>query len=679
MALTALPGERVLNVQVQEDFVEKLAAARPAQALAELIWNGLDAEATEVRVESELGPLGQTAIRVTDNGHGMPYEEVEALFANIGGSWKRSSERSKNGKRMLHGKEGRGRFRALALGRVAEWNVIAPSPDGNNVQYKITLIIDSARSVRIGKPHSLPPNAQTGVEVKIIEPYKDWQLSAPGLIQELCEIYALYLTDYPTARIDVAGSRLDPSTLIQLRKTFTLPAIPDGDKALNTTLEVVEWKTRTERMLYLCSTDGFPLHRIAPSIQAPGFEFSAYLRSEYVEQLHAAGVLDLAEMDTRLLASVNEAREELRKHFRARAIENAKTLLDAWKDERVYPYNDEPTNAVQAAERKVFDIVAVNVASSLPEFQSVDAKNRRFQLRMLRQAIERSPEELQLIVGEVLGLPKKKQKELARLLQRTTLSSIISAAKLVADRLDFLLGLEAMLFDSELKKTFKERSQLHRILADNTWVFGEEFALTVSDQSLTEVLRRHLELLGQEIAIDEPVKRLDDSVGIIDLMLSRRVPSAREDEHEHLIVELKAPKVKIGMKETNQIKSYAFAVVEDERFRSVPTRWTFWAVSNELDQFARNEVKEANKPEGLLWESTDRQCNIWVKTWAQILRDCRTRLQLFQKELNHNVDKGASLALLNETYERILKGKDLDSSTDEDATEPEEKNPPTPG
>src|SRR5215469_9198544 len=38
-----MPEDRILEVHAQEDFVEKLTAARPAQALAELIWNGLDA------------------------------------------------------------------------------------------------------------------------------------------------------------------------------------------------------------------------------------------------------------------------------------------------------------------------------------------------------------------------------------------------------------------------------------------------------------------------------------------------------------------------------------------------------------------------------------------------------------------------------------------------------------
>jgi len=71
----------------------------------------------------------------------------------------------------------------------------------------------------------------------------------------------------------------------------------------------------------------------------------------------------------------------------------------------------------------------------------------------------------------VLELPKQKQEDLAKLLRKTSLSAVISSAKMVADRLEFLRGLETMLFDTDLKKHFKERTQLHRILAENTWPF----------------------------------------------------------------------------------------------------------------------------------------------------------------------------------------------------------------
>jgi len=529
---------------------------------------------------------------------------------------------------------------------------------------------DSARTFRLSEPVSVEDDSETGVEVTVSELYKDWNLEAAGLLQELNEIYALYLTQYPKAVVAILGAKLEPSTLIDLRKSFALLPIPNGElPAYQAELEVVEWKTDTERMMYLCNSDGFPLHRIAPGIHAPGFDFSAYLRSRYVSVLHDQGSLDLAELDPRLHEAVENGKEELRNHFKARTSERAQSLVDEWKTEHVYPYPDEePSTPVQAAERIVFDIVATNVATSLPDFQIQDQRNRKFQLRMLRQALERSPADLQLIIGEVLGLSQRKQEELAKLLKRTNLSAIISAAKMVADRLDFLSGLETMLFDPDLKPHFKERTQLHRILADNTWVFGEEFALTVDDQSLTEVLRQHFKKAKREIIINEPVKRLDESKGIVDLMLSRGVPSNREDGLDHLVIELKAPTVKVGSEEINQIKSYAFVVADDERFRGVPARWTFWLVTNDLDKFAAKDVRQADKPEGLVWENHDQNVRIWIKTWAQIIHDCRTRLKIFQKELNHSADRDASLEYLRETYARVLRGVDATAESQDEAS-----------
>ena len=655
-----MPKESIFEVQAQEDFVEKLAAARPAQALAELVWNGLDAEATKVSIEIDRGTLGLKSIRIRDNGHGIGPDEAAALFTHLGGSWKRGARQSKHGKRVLHGEEGKGRFRALALGRVAEWSVTAKNSSDQRVRYLITMIKDSARTFRMTDPELVDDDCEIGVEVTISEPYKDWNLETPGLLQELNEIYALYLTDYSTVRINLLGAKLDPTELIEIRKTIALPSIANGDKPPHSAeLEIVEWKTQTERMLYLCSADGFPLHRILPGIHAPGFDFSAYLRSAYVSELNEQGALGVAELDSRLNDSVESAKTLLREHFKTRTKERLKNLVDEWKTEQVYPYKEEPVTAVQTVERQVFDIVAVNVATSLPDFQTQDQRNRKFQLRMLRHSIERSPEEVQLIVGEVLGLSQRKQEELVRLLRRTTLSAIITASKLVADRLDFVDGLETMLFDSDFKKHFKERSQLHRIIADNTWVFGEEFALTVDDQSLTEVLRKHLKLMKRDIIVDEPVKRIDGTRGIVDLMLSRRVPSNREDEREHLIVELKAPTVKAGQEETGQIKGYAFAVQKDERFKGVPTRWTFWLLVNDMDDYASREVRQSQKPEGLLWETDDPNTRIWVKTWAQVIHDCRTRLKIFQQALNYSADKDASLDYLKETYKRVLRGDEI--------------------
>ena len=115
---------------------------------------------------------------------------------------------------------------------------------------------------------------------------------------------------------------------------------------------------------------------------------------------------------------------------------------------------------------------------------------------MLRQAIERGPDELQKILTQVLDLPKKTRNEFSRLLEEADLANVISASRLVSDRLKFLSGIEHLLYDPETRGLLKERSQLHRMIAEgNTWIFGEEFALTVDDKGLREVLRKHREMI----------------------------------------------------------------------------------------------------------------------------------------------------------------------------------------
>jgi hypothetical protein len=216
-----MSNDKVLQVEAQEDFVERLTVASPAQALAELIWNGLDAEATKISVAVDNSPLGLLhAIRVRDNGHGIPPTDAEELFAHLGGSWKRQANKSKNGKRVLHGKEGKGRFRALALGRVAEWLVTAPNQTKQLVRYQITVIKDSAKQFRITPPSVVDDGIKAGVEVTISEPFKQWKLDIPTILQELNEIYMLYLKEYPGVQISFLGTQLDPTKLILFRKTL---------------------------------------------------------------------------------------------------------------------------------------------------------------------------------------------------------------------------------------------------------------------------------------------------------------------------------------------------------------------------------------------------------------------------------------------------------------------------
>jgi hypothetical protein len=403
-----------------------------------------------------------------------------------------------------------------------------------------------------------------------------------------------------------------------------------------------------------CDGSGFPLDDTQPGIRAPGFNFTAYLKSDYFAKLLAENRLEIANLDMPTSNVLAAAKEVMRDHFRRRASEKAAGLVEEWQRANVYPYQGQPTTAVEEAERQVFNVVALNVNHFLPTFQEADEKTKRLQLRLLRHAVQNAPADLSRILTEVLDLPVEKRQELSDLLNRTTLSHIISASKIIADRLEFLQGLETLVFADEFKHAVRERTQLHRVVAENAWMFGEQYHLSVDDQSLTEVLKKHIAAKEREVEIDEPVTRADGSRGIVDLMFSRNIQLAGSQDREHLVVELKRPDVKIDADVAAQIESYAFAVADDERFRAVPAKWVFWAVSSDIDKVVARKVSQRDRARGILFQDEEQRITIWVKTWSQIINDCKARLRFFAEKLNYAPDRDSSLAHLKTTYHKYL-------------------------
>jgi len=668
-------ADRTLQIEVQEDHLERIAQTKkPILAVAELIWNSLDADATRVDValtESGLGTL--QSIEVSDDGHSIPYDQVESLFTKLGGSWKKQQRKTQGSGRLLHGQEGRGRFRAFSLGRAVDWS-LCYQHNSSLKQYRVEMLKSQMRKVKIGDETTASKDAQPGTTVTVSELEKDFvSLRGETAVNELTLIFALYLRQYSTIRVSYDGQVISPSKIEEKTEVLALSPIRVADEGVEypVTLEIVEWAIEAPRKLYFCTEQGFPLDDDAPGVQAPGFNFTAYLKSGYFSHLLAQNTAELAKLDPLVDAALAEAKKEMRGYFRRRASEKAKGLVKEWQDSDLYPYKGDPKDTVETAERQVFDVVALNVASYLPDFTESDPKTKRLQFRLLRTAIERGPSDLAIILDEVLGLPKEKRQELIELLKRTTLASIIGASKIIADRLEFVRGLETLIFDPEFKDKVLERTQLQRLVAENTWIFGEQYNLTVDDQSLTEVLKKHIAAQGLEVEIDEPVMRPDGTKGIVDLMLSRSIPTVGDGDREHLIVELKRPSVKVNSDVATQIKKYAFAIAEDERFRDLKTKWTFWALSTDVDTLVRKDTSQKDRPKGVLYQDDELRITIWVKTWSQVIDDCKRRLQFFQEKLNYQPDRDSSLAHLKTTYAKYT--ADLFEAQESSSSDAEEQ------
>jgi hypothetical protein len=180
------------------------------------------------------------------------------------------------------------------------------------------------------------------------------------------------------------------------------------------------------------------------------------------------------------------------------------------------------------------------------------------------------------------------------------------------------------------------------------------YHLAASDKSLTNVLRRHLDLTSCELLDNSPVVREDGSQGIVDLMLSRKIPQPKADQNHHLIIELKRPKVDIGNAEVNQVEEYAYAIINDKRFKNTKTNWDFWAVSNEISETVRMKINQPNRPEGLIVHNEEYNMKIWVKTWGQIIDASRARLQFFKDRLNYSASDESGLEYLRKVHGKYL-------------------------
>jgi hypothetical protein len=112
---------------------------RPHIALAELIKNSYDADATRVDINFEPGQ-----IEVIDNGHGMSLTEFKRFWMRVGSPHKQELRHSRKLSRPLTGSKGVGRLAAQFLAKDLE---LRTSADGS-ARGEIVARVDWSAAIR---------------------------------------------------------------------------------------------------------------------------------------------------------------------------------------------------------------------------------------------------------------------------------------------------------------------------------------------------------------------------------------------------------------------------------------------------------------------------------------------------------------------------------------------------
>lgn len=319
-------------VQAQADHIASLFKATPVSAIEELVWNALDADAKEVKIDVITNALGAVeAIRVSDDGTGINIAESERTFGSLGGSWKRQAAQSASkSHRRLHGRNGRGRFKAFALGSRAEWRTTARNGDGALESWIISA--DADRPGVFGIESVETPGPATGTEVYIANASVncDSLLDARETVQTLSAKFALYLKSYTDVRVYFNGLPVTPVIVQKSQSNYTLHT----ESGAEAKLEVIEWKCKFAGAgrLVFAGKDGFELHEVPSNVRSGGEPFTAYLVSPRFSILAGENALLMDELNPEVRQYLDEARKILKAHFAVNRESEAdlKTFKKEW-------------------------------------------------------------------------------------------------------------------------------------------------------------------------------------------------------------------------------------------------------------------------------------------------------------------------------------------------------------
>lgn len=372
-----------IYVQARADHVASLTSAAPLSAIEELVWNALDADANEVRVELVQNPLGGVeAIRVVDDGIGIDVLKVEQTFGSLGGSWKKEEgSATLNHHRRLHGRHGRGRFKSFALGTHVEWRTTM-SAGGELLSY--TLSGDASEpGVFHVEPADKGPATGTEVYITGVRATVD-SLTVPGpAVQALAAKFALYLKAYPGVRVWFCGIPVSPVIVEKASTDYTVK-LDNGEEAK---LEVIEWRKKFsgKGRIVFCGRDGFTLHERPSGVRSGlPFSYTAYLVDSRFGELAAENALVMDELHPEVRAWLDATRKILKEHFRRRADEAAAERLAKWIAEGSYPF----AAADDSPARAKFDEAVVDMRRHLDGFDSMLASERSYLFGLLLRSQE---------------------------------------------------------------------------------------------------------------------------------------------------------------------------------------------------------------------------------------------------------------------------------------------------
>lgn len=625
--------EQAKSYRLGWKFVPRLATEHLGQdkystsmrAVGELVSNSFDARATKVTIglnENELG--GVTSILVADNGIGISPTDVRERFVLVGVA-PNGAPAGPN----RFGRFGVGRLAVFRIGGLSEWTSVSKDKKGSRTRVSFKLVQNGNQRIQVTEEVvSKTTPLGTTITVYNLRDSGTEALHAGRLANDLMAQFCSYLIGNPEKTIVVQGETIDVASLVESRRDEVIPArgkVPNDAILSHLLLRRNVDKSRLSGQL-LFSAKGRTVATEQPE-ETPTPRYLGIVECPYLDSIVTSNREAIINMDdgfgqlrSDAIRCVHDYAEQFKEEKDRRFIERA-------RQEDFYPFRQPSGDPVRQVQQAVYDVVLEKVHENI-NLENMSNRQKQVVFRLLQRSLVN--ENLLEILSEVASLSDDDMEKFRRVLEQTTLNSIIKLSSEVTDRIAFLDVLHGLVY-GDVSKFIKERSQLHKILEPNCWLFGQRFYLATSDKSFRTIVAKHRSIAELPNLSREKLNSIEGAEDIPDLFLAATREYPMDPKVHNVLVELKSPSVPLGRKEVEQIRRYAETILKSDEFDKLSTNWDIFLVSACARDEINRDRKQKDRRPGVLYEWDN--MTVWAFEWSELIAQSRTEMNLVRQHL----------------------------------------------